>query len=1612
MDLCGNAGVPFTVQPTMRVVDDGDNLLACDAGPVTASIVPGTGTPGAALGGTTSVAVAGGVASFSDLSINLPGRGYELRFTHPGAHFATSGPFTQSLPAPTISGPAQTCTVGTGLFDGGPGYDSYLWTLDGLFAGSSRFVTLGPTAAGPHSLQLTVKQNGCQATGSLSLATQVSPPAPAASNNGPVPFGGTLQLVATPVSGASYSWTGPNGFSSTLQSPMIPNATPLSSGRYRVIAHVGGCVSAAATTDATVLPAPACGGCANASFGGAPRAFPVADDLTGVVLADFDLDGIPDIAIAHGGLTREISLLRGNGRGGFAPAVVSPFAPNNLPAGARSLAAADLNGDGFLDAVGRTYTGVIVALGGPSGTFGSTATYSTGSDVSDVAISDLNEDGIPDLVVTNRGSNTISVLFGSASGTFGSPAVQAVGASPSAVLVRDFDGDGHADLAVANQGTNSLSFFFGDGMGGFGSPSGLSVPGSPFALAFGDVTGEGVPDLVVGLKVVGLTNYPDQLLAIFQGHPGGTFSFVRSFPLSLTGPIVIADVDLDGRNDLLRLGTDGFSVRRGRGGALFEPAATFFAGTKNFPGPIPVSLAVGDFSGDGLPDVVIGSGPDPTFGAFPVDSQIAMLPGDGHGGFPRLPNLLIGGVQSEIGQLVVRDLNQDGHPDLLVSLGAYFPDRVSVFLSDGQGGFLPPADYASFNLDSFVLGDVNGDGLEDLVELDHFGGHVSVFPGIASGGFSAPVISNVGRSLSLRGSGDFNGDGRLDLLISDDFFISSPGISVLLGNGAFGFGSPIAISGFVQPTALAIADFNRDGRADIAVTNAASNSVSVYLGDGTGRFGVPLTTTLDAYANRVAAADFNGDGKMDLVVGTGNNNIGFPTSGRFWFLSGNGAGGFAPIVPFGPVQSPGSLLVADFNGDEKPDLAASLPAFGTAELFMGDGLGGFAAPVQYLAGGIVGSLAAGDLNGDGRIDLVVPDSEPAAVRFLFNTTCIPSRLGVSSGPACPPPGQVFPTQPVVKVFDDGDNVAACDNRAVIAAIAPGTGTPGAVLGGTTTLNAVNGVASFSNLAIDLAGVDYRLEFHHPLASAARSTPFSVGTLPPPPVASNNGPICAGQLLQLSASSVPGAIYRWAGPNGFTSGLQNPSVSNATTLASGSYSLTVTVGGCTSAPATTTATVITTPPPAASNNGPICAGQTLQLNASTVPEATYAWTGPSGFTSGEQNPQILSAPLSAAGVYSVTATANGCTSLPATTNVVIRALPSVVISAPTSICPNSPGNSASVPSAGAGATYSWSITNGTITSGRGTRTIIFTAGSSETVQLDVTVTNGNGCGASGRKFVSIVSGPECGRYADKMIYRPGGNGTWYVKRADGGPDASVQWGTSGDVPAPDFYTGGSSADYGVFRPSNGTWHVKSAAGVDQGSVQWGDSGDIPVPGQYGGDSRTDYAVWRPGNGTWYVKTAEGTELPSVQWGTPGDIPVPADYDGDGVTDYAVFRPSDGTWYVLFSGGGTVAVAFGAPGDLPVAAAFTSTDGTGRADYGIFRPSNGTWYVKSSQTLMEQPSVSWGTSGDVPLPSNMGGDARADKVVWRPSNGAWYVLSAEGASEPAVIWGTSGDSPLAR
>ena len=172
------------------------------------------------------------------------------------------------------------------------------------------------------------------------------------------------------------------------------------------------------------------------------------------------------------------------------------------------------------------------------------------------------------------------------------------------------------------------------------------------------------------------------------------------------------------------------------------------------------------------------------------------------------------------------------------------------------------------------------------------------------------------------------------------------------------------------------------------------------------------------------------------------------------------------------------------------------------------------------------------------------------------------------------------------------------------------------------------------------------------------------TVKPAPAAitlSSNSPVCAGGTLSLSSTaSTTGVSYSWTGPNSFTAATQNSSVANATTAATGWYRMTADLNGCTYKDSTQ-ATVHPIPAtPNASYNNPMCVGETLQLNASNVTGAAYTWTGVGGYSASTQNPTRAGMQFGDTGTYSVTATANGCTSPAAQVRVSINPVPFVVV----------------------------------------------------------------------------------------------------------------------------------------------------------------------------------------------------------------------------------------------------------------------------------------------------------------------------------------------------------------
>jgi hypothetical protein len=160
---------------------------------------------------------------------------------------------------------------------------------------------------------------------------------------------------------------------------------------------------------------------------------------------------------------------------------------------------------------------------------------------------------------------------------------------------------------------------------------------------------------------------------------------------------------------------------------------------------------------------------------------------------------------------------------------------------------------------------------------------------------------------------DFNGDGKLDLAVANSFFSNT--VSILLGTGTGSFGAKTDFGTGTFPLSVAVGDFNKDGKLDLAVANNNSNTVSILLGTGTGSFGAKTDFGTGSGPFSVAVGDFNGDGKLDLAVA--NSDFG---SNTVSILLGTGTGSFGANSDFGTGSGPSSVAVGDFNGEGKSEL--------------------------------------------------------------------------------------------------------------------------------------------------------------------------------------------------------------------------------------------------------------------------------------------------------------------------------------------------------------------------------------------------------------------------------------------------------------------------------------------------------------------------------------------------------------------------------------------------------------------------------------------------------------------------------------------------------------------
>ncbi len=330
------------------------------------------------------------------------------------------------------------------------------------------------------------------------------------------------------------------------------------------------------------------------------------------------------------------------------------------------------------------------------------------------------------------------------------------------------------------------------------------------------------------------------------------------------------------------------------------------------------------------------------------------------------------------------DVNGDTFLDLATA--NFSGGGVSVLLGDGAGGFGPSADFATGDEPhSVAMGDVNGDTFLDLATANFDegtvdGGSVSVLLGDGAGGFGAHTdFITEGAPISVAVN-DLNGDTRLDLAVANWY---SQTVQVLLGDGTGGFAAPsnYAVNG--TPHSVAVRDVNGDLVPDLAVANGGTATVSVLLGDGAGGFGGHIDYATGDEPRSVVVADLNGDLVPDLA--TANS-----TSDNVSVLLGDGTGGFGTKTDFATGNLPFSIAVADFNGDLLPDLAIANAGSNSVSVLLGDGTGGFGTRTDFATGGGPESLAVGDLNGDLRLDVGTANRGSNSVSVLLNTTGPPT----------------------------------------------------------------------------------------------------------------------------------------------------------------------------------------------------------------------------------------------------------------------------------------------------------------------------------------------------------------------------------------------------------------------------------------------------------------------------------------------------------------------------------------------------------------------------------------------------------------------------------------------
>lgn len=639
-----------------------------------------------------------------------------------------------------------------------------------------------------------------------------------------------------------------------------------------------------------------------------------------LAIGDFNLDGIPDLAEVD--LVGNISVLVGRGDGTFGAPLLVPVSESF----SQSFAIGDMNGDGRPDLIG---------LGpGSSNTILLYFLLTKPTETASTAVTPISLSGVGQHLVvasyagdansTSGTSNPLS-LWGTPPATNttlamtagGSPATSVaantvvtltatvdVGAAPltagtvnfcdanatscanigligSAVLTvngtatfKFVPGPGqHSYKAVLQQNANGLTSSSGTLNLTVGAPAQVqAATATTIAQTGGTISNYTLTATVAGVGSTSPltgnvsfldTNYANSVVAtaaLGASTPGLGFPISYSYPVSDVGYMLIAKGDFngDGRQDIAAINTNvkAIDILLGNGDATLSSAPGITTSI------YPYAIAVGDFNQDGKLDIAVATPQS----ALSSPGQLFIYLGNGDGTFTAAPAPQRFAAASN--EIFVADVNEDGKLDIVI--GGYY--STQILLGNGDGTFASPITVGSAG--AIAVGDVNSDGIPDMIL--GYNGTASVYLGNADGTFTANNITFAGVS----GAGpatiaDFNGDGIPDVAIAGLYY-SSVHIFLGKGDGTFTAVDPSANPSINEPSSIAVADLNGDGKPDLIVTNvnsylgnAMNPDLTFMLGNGDGTFTAIAGDTQLYGTWSVLAADFNGDGRPDVIAGTG-----------------------------------------------------------------------------------------------------------------------------------------------------------------------------------------------------------------------------------------------------------------------------------------------------------------------------------------------------------------------------------------------------------------------------------------------------------------------------------------------------------------------------------------------------------------------------------------------------------------------------------------------------------------------------------------------------------------------------------------------------------------------